>query len=319
MWEKNNSQSQSNRSAYQSPSPRQNSRNFGSQDRKRHDQNEKHDRARDYSQNYSQNYVQDGRNPFNSDLGSERGGSTGGSASHFNSGESRDDSRSQYSSNSNPTFGRTERNQGSDDPAEGSRWSSDYSSRSGSSVSNRQGQTGGSAFTSQYGLNYAGSPDAGSTFGTDYGMAYGDRNQNWGERSDYGSEHANLDSANDKDRWSLAGLNTQGLHLGKGPNGYRRSDERIQEEASEHLTHDSHIDASEIEVSVSEGVITLSGTVENRRMKRLAENCVETLSGVTDVKNEIRVQLKMDSNNHKDNPSASKLSGKSNAIPKSLM
>lgn len=79
-------------------------------------------------------------------------------------------------------------------------------------------------------------------------------------------------------------------YFGKGPKGFKRSDERIKEEVCEALFHDHHIDASEIDVTVQNGEITLSGTVTERRMKRLAEDCVEAISGVTDVKNEIKVQ-----------------------------
>ncbi|MFL5783964.1 MAG: BON domain-containing protein, partial [Bacteriovoracaceae bacterium] len=48
-------------------------------------------------------------------------------------------------------------------------------------------------------------------------------------------------------------------------------------------------DASEIEVDVKDGVVTLSGTVEDRQSKRAAEECIENLSGVVDVHNRIRL------------------------------
>lgn len=80
-----------------------------------------------------------------------------------------------------------------------------------------------------------------------------------------------------------------GLHAGKGPKGYRRSDERIREEASEALSAHDEIDASEIEIEVKEGMVTLSGAVESRQIKRLAEDTVEAISGVQDVRNDLRV------------------------------
>ena len=49
------------------------------------------------------------------------------------------------------------------------------------------------------------------------------------------------------------------------------------------------MDASEIEVSVSEGEITLSGMVSNRRMKRLAEDAIADLPGVRDVLNKLKL------------------------------
>ncbi len=76
--------------------------------------------------------------------------------------------------------------------------------------------------------------------------------------------------------------------FGKGPKGFRRSDEKIREEVCEALYCDNSVDASEIEVSVKDAEVILSGTVSERRMKRLAEDCAESVSGVSDVRNEIR-------------------------------
>jgi len=78
-------------------------------------------------------------------------------------------------------------------------------------------------------------------------------------------------------------------HRGKGPAGYQRSDERIREHVCETLTDDDRVDASNIEVSVKDGEVTLSGTVGDRHTKRLAEDCIESLFGVKDVQNHIRV------------------------------
>lgn len=80
-----------------------------------------------------------------------------------------------------------------------------------------------------------------------------------------------------------------GPHRGKGPAGYRRSDERIRELVCESLTDDDQIDASHIEVSVSGGEVTLSGTVDDRGTKRAAEDCAYSVSGVRDVQNRLRV------------------------------
>ncbi|HLZ77568.1 BON domain-containing protein [Phenylobacterium sp.] len=76
---------------------------------------------------------------------------------------------------------------------------------------------------------------------------------------------------------------------GLGPQGYKRSDERISDEAHERLTDDTWLDASNIGISVSGGEITLSGTVESREAKHRAEHLVEDLSGVTHVQNNLRI------------------------------
>jgi hypothetical protein len=80
-----------------------------------------------------------------------------------------------------------------------------------------------------------------------------------------------------------------GPHRGKGPNGYQRSDERIRELVCESLTEDDQVDASHVEVAVSHGEVTLSGTVEDRRAKREAEDCAGSVLGVRDVQNLLRV------------------------------
>jgi osmotically-inducible protein OsmY len=79
-------------------------------------------------------------------------------------------------------------------------------------------------------------------------------------------------------------------YSGRGPKDYQRSDERIREDANDALTRDPEIDASDIQVSVSKGEITLKGEVEDRRAKRRAEECVERLPGVRDVHNELRAR-----------------------------
>lgn len=78
-------------------------------------------------------------------------------------------------------------------------------------------------------------------------------------------------------------------HSGKGPIGYKRSDERIYEDVCEALFSNPSVDATDIDVSVSDGLITLSGTVDTRYEKREAENCIEHLSGVVDIQNDLRL------------------------------
>ena len=79
-------------------------------------------------------------------------------------------------------------------------------------------------------------------------------------------------------------------HVGKGPKNWQRSDDRIREEVNEALARHPEIDASEIEVRVERGEVTLTGTVDERRAKRLAEDIVEDVFGVKDVENKIKVK-----------------------------
>ena len=76
---------------------------------------------------------------------------------------------------------------------------------------------------------------------------------------------------------------------GKGPKSYRRSDERIREDVNDQLS-EGYLDASEVEVMVVDGVVTLSGTVNSRSDKRRAEDIAEDVRGVRNVENRLRVE-----------------------------
>ncbi|WNL44128.1 BON domain-containing protein [Dyella sp. BiH032] len=143
----------------------------------------------------------------------------------------------------------------------------------------------------QLGQGY-GSPSGGASWGgpswndpqhRDYQADYGRRQyarsptEFMGERYPYGHDYG-------------AGPS----HYRKGPKGYQRSDQRITEDVSERLSEDPHIDASEIEVGVQGGIVTLKGTVPARYMKHLAEDCADRCFGVKDVENRIRVEIPAD-------------------------
>ena len=78
-------------------------------------------------------------------------------------------------------------------------------------------------------------------------------------------------------------------YSGRGPKGYRRSDERIREEICDRLTDDWRVDATEVEVTVNNGQVTLAGSVHSREEKRKAEDLVEAIAGVQDVHNTLRI------------------------------
>lgn len=75
----------------------------------------------------------------------------------------------------------------------------------------------------------------------------------------------------------------------RGPKGYKRSDERIREDVNDRLSEQASFDPSEIEVSVSNGEVTLTGSVDSRRNKFMAEEIADDVGGVTEVHNQIRV------------------------------
>lgn len=83
---------------------------------------------------------------------------------------------------------------------------------------------------------------------------------------------------------------SRGPYVGVGPKGYRRTDERIHEEISDRLMMHPDVDASDIEVRVANGIVTLSGTTEDRHQKRIAEFIAEDVAGVDDVNNELKAR-----------------------------
>lgn len=76
---------------------------------------------------------------------------------------------------------------------------------------------------------------------------------------------------------------------GRGPKGYTRSDTLIADDVQLSLREDGEVDAGEILVMVEGGVVTLTGNVPERAMKRAAEDCVSRVAGVGDVVNRLRV------------------------------
>lgn len=106
--------------------------------------------------------------------------------------------------------------------------------------------------------------------------------------------------------------------FGKGPKGYKRSDERIAEDINQRLTDDHHIDASDIEVKVHDGEVSLSGTVSDRRCRREVEDLVESISGVCDVSNQLKIQRPNEPSNERGSSrSAANPASKSNSASKS--
>ena len=69
------------------------------------------------------------------------------------------------------------------------------------------------------------------------------------------------------------------------------SDSRILEDVSDSPSDDDLVDASEIDVGVENGDVTLSGTVDSRAAKRGAEDCIAEISDVRHVQNNLWVDM----------------------------
>jgi hypothetical protein len=79
------------------------------------------------------------------------------------------------------------------------------------------------------------------------------------------------------------------------------------------LTQHPDVDATEIDVQVSNGEVTLTGTVDHRQAKRMAEDAAEGVSGVKEVHNQLRVKQ---SQQHEQSSSSTSSSGSSSGSQK---
>lgn len=87
-------------------------------------------------------------------------------------------------------------------------------------------------------------------------------------------------------------LQSRGVHRGKGPRGYQRSDERIREDVHDVLLEDRYIDATDVEVEVRNGEVILSGLVDDRNIKRKVEDVIEDqVSGIRHLENRLRTRF----------------------------
>ena len=144
----------------------------------------------------------------------------------------------------------------------------------GSEGPDRESGWGGSMGGYGRSEGFGGGPSYGGPGGQEFGGGYA----GYGSPSDYSEGQLRT------------GSRSRGRYTGRGPKNYTRSDDRIREDVSDRLEQHGEIDATEIEVRVENGEVTLEGTVEDRNMKRLAEDAVEDCPGVKQVHNRIRVQ-----------------------------
>lgn len=123
-----------------------------------------------------------------------------------------------------------------------------------------------------------------------YGFDYGDRiremegmQRQWRARAE---DDASRAQSGPPSLWRRL----KGAFAGKGPRNWTRPDARIFDDVCEALTDDPRLDASDVEVSVEDGEVTLTGTVDGRRSKRLADAIADRVRGVKDVHNRLRLR-----------------------------
>lgn len=70
----------------------------------------------------------------------------------------------------------------------------------------------------------------------------------------------------------------------------RRESRRIQREVMDLFAADTDLDASEIDVSVDAGVVTLDGSIDGRMARERAEELADSVKGVTAIENNLIVR-----------------------------
>lgn len=216
---------------------------------------------------------------------------------------------SDYSSNYNYSGGSYARSDDDRRPSDGRGGSSRYRGEQGGGDEERQNP--GRPFYGQGG-DYTGSSEQ----GFDYQRREDFRQENrfrparseqeergWWEKTtdqvaswlgdDDATQRRERDSReDDRSRQQYRGQSGQSAasHRGRGPKNYRRSDDRIKEDINDRLTDYAYLDASDIDVEVSGGEVILTGTVESRYAKRMAEDIADNASGVTHVENRLRIK-----------------------------
>jgi osmotically-inducible protein OsmY len=157
-----------------------------------------------------------------------------------------------------------------------------------------QGQSSGS---NQFGGGYGQGRFGGGSYGNQMRSQYGGGqygNQMGGHDAGYGQERfgsqfsnqfGNQSGGYNQDRSDLG----SSQRTGRGPKGYTRSDDRIREDICDRLS-DGRFDCSDVDVSVSNGEVTLSGSVSDRQTKYHLEELSDRIGGVKDVHNQLSIK-----------------------------
>lgn len=136
----------------------------------------------------------------------------------------------------------------------------------------------------------------GQQYGTSFGKAYEsevdaedrldrDTEERWSRKADWNND---LNQNTTPERLLRRG-NASDFY-GKGPRNYQRKDADIREDVCEALWLSPAVDPGETEVTVEDGIVTLSGTVVTRSAKKLTENIADSIPGVRDVVNRLTIK-----------------------------
>jgi osmotically-inducible protein OsmY len=241
----------------------------------RYDQGDSFNR---HDQDQDRNYGYGGRE-YGSSYG---GGLYQGNNSYYDSGSNR---------NERPSYGSSRNLYDRDYEGFNRGFNSGYSGLGGANYgsndrSGREGYNQNRSYNdrSQFSGNYYGSGRGGYSQGDTNERSWWDRT-----RDEVSSWFGDEDAERRRER------DSQMNFRGKGPRNYSRSDDRIKEDINDRLSDDPWVDASDIEITVSNAEVTITGTVKERSEKRRAEDLAEAVSGVKHVENRLRVGKQQES------------------------
>jgi hypothetical protein len=128
----------------------------------------------------------------------------------------------------------------------------------------------------------------------EYGQLYGYDVRGFGHRRDVFYAEAGAtpwwEVEPSPEELPVEGDRLPGRFAGIGPRGYKRPDVRIEEEVVQRLEDAEWVDATDVEVEVADGVVTLGGEVATRAERRAAEDIAAEVAGVVDVINRLRAR-----------------------------
>lgn len=104
-----------------------------------------------------------------------------------------------------------------------------------------------------------------------------------------GMRHSRVPDLEHSVKWSSDPRSEASLerHKGKGPRNFSRSDDLLRERICEAFLKNPDLDPEFIDVTVKDGIVTLSGEARIREDRFLAEDLARDVSGVVDVQNYI--------------------------------
>src|SRR4051812_40347750 len=105
-------------------------------------------------------------------------------------------------------------------------------------------------------------------------------------RNDSAGQRAARSASNELDRSHERGT-VRGQPVDSLPAGYARNDEAIRQDVMTRIDEQVELEAEEVDVAVADGIVTLSGTVNDDAARSAAEHAARSVQGVREVQNKL--------------------------------